>query len=184
MTALTDLKQVILTRCFKTANEEIFVLASGKRSRYYIDLKQAMFHPPTLSLLGSVILERLRLESPFPDGAGGLTLGADPLAFSVALAAQASGLFLKPFVVRKEAKGHGTQKFIEGLVQPGDRVVVLEDVATTGGSSAMAVQRCRDFGLEVLYVLAVVDREEGARDTLARLGLTLRSLFTLSDLKE
>jgi orotate phosphoribosyltransferase len=184
MTLLADVRTIIKDRCFRKAEEEVFVLASGKRSRYYVDLKQAVFDPASLALVAEAILENLRSTEPFPDGIGGLTLGADPLAYSVSLAAHAQGVYLLPFVVRKEPKTHGTGKSIEGLLLPGKRVVVLEDVATTGGSSATAVHRCREFGLEVLYVLAVVDRAEGARESLAQIGVSLHSLFTLSDFQD
>ncbi|MHA2620359.1 MAG: orotate phosphoribosyltransferase [bacterium JZ-2024 1] len=180
---ITELRKIIKTRCYREADEDSFVLASGRRSRYYIDLKKAMLHPPTLALLANALLERLRQGPRFPDGVGGLTLGADPLAYSVCLAAHAQGILLFPFVVRKEEKDHGIKRAIEGLVEPGNAVVVLEDVATTGGSAALAVSRCRDAGLDVLYVLAVVDREEGARERLKEIGVPMFSLFTISDLK-
>lgn len=183
MAVSEELHKIIRSRCFREAEHEVFVLASGRRSRYYIDLKQAMFHPPSLAVLADKILEHLQSEKPFPDGVGGLTLGADPLAYSVSLAAHLKGILLLPFVVRKAPKEHGTKRVVEGLVRAGQGVVVLEDVATTGHSAETAVIRCREAGMEVLYVLAVVDREEGARERLARLGVPLHWLITLSELR-
>lgn len=175
-----ELKHWIRERSLQISEVEEFTLSSGRKSRFYINLKNITFHPPTLHFLASVILDFIRDEK--VDAVGGLTLGADPIAFAVSLASLSSPCPIKPFVVRKETKSHGILKRIEGDIQPGERVIILEDVATTGNSCLTAAQAAKEAGLQVLYVLAVVDRQEGARETLKSAGFSLRSLLTLSDL--
>jgi len=174
------LKELIKKRALKVAQEPVFKLASGKLSRYYVDLKQVTFDPEGAYLTGKALYELLKDCS--PDGAGGLTLGADPLAYGVSFVSLMDGNPIKPFVVRKEPKDHGTGRLIEGLLKEGERVAVLEDVITTGGSALKAVKACREAGLEVIGVFAVVDREEGAEERLKEEGIPLYSLFKVSEL--
>lgn len=174
------LKSLILERSLKIADEPIFRLSSGKQSRYYIDLKQITLDPQGAYLVGKLMYEAIKPLS--PDGAGGLTLGADPIAYSVAFVSYMDGNPIKPFVVRKEKKGHGLGRQVEGLLKPGEKVVVLEDVVTTASSSLKAVKACREEGLDVLGVFAIVDREEGGKENVNREGLELYSLFRLSEL--
>ncbi|MEJ5338156.1 MAG: orotate phosphoribosyltransferase [Aquificaceae bacterium] len=174
------LKALIRERSLRVSDQPVFKLSSGRLSRYYIDLKQVTFDPEGVYLLGRVLYESLRELK--PDGVGGLTLGADPIAYAVSMVSYLEGDPIKPFVVRKEPKAHGTGRQVEGLLKSGDRVVVLEDVITTGGSALKAVQACRREGYEVLCVYAVVDREEGGRENLQREGLEVYSLFKLSEL--
>jgi len=174
------LKQWIRERSLQVSETEEFVLSSGRKSRYYINLKKITFDPPALHFLASLILDFIGDEK--VDAVGGLTLGADPIAFAVSLASLSSPHPIKPFTVRKETKSHGTGKRIEGEIQPGERVIILEDVATTGNSSLTAARAAKESGLQVLFVLAVVDRQEGARETLQSAGFSFRSLLTLSDL--
>jgi len=174
------LKSLIKERALKVAEEPVFKLSSGKLSRFYIDLKQITFDPEGAYLVGKLVYEAIKeLE---PDGAGGLTLGADPIAYAVAFVSYKEGRPIKPFVVRKEKKEHGTGRQIEGLLKPGDKVVVLEDVITTASSSLKAVRACREEGYQVLGVFAVVDREEGGKENIEKEGLNLYSLFKLSEL--
>ena len=174
------LKKLILERSLKVAEEPIFKLSSGKLSRYYVDMKQVTFDPEGSYLVGKVVYDMVKEFS--PDAVGGLTLGADPISYAVSFVSYQEGNPLKPFVVRKEPKGHGTKKQIEGLVKEGDRVAVLEDVVTTAGSSLKAVKACREFGLEVIGVFTLVDREEGGRENIEKEGLELHSVFKISDL--
>ena len=174
------LKSLIKERALKVAEEPVFKLSSGKLSRFYIDLKQITFDPEGAYLVGKLVYEAIKeLE---PDGAGGLTLGADPIAYAVAFVSYNEGRPIKPFVVRKEKKEHGTGRQVEGLLKPGDKVVVLEDVITTASSSLKAVRACREEGYQVLGVFAIVDREEGGKENIEKEGLNLYSLFKLSEL--
>ena len=117
-----------------------------------------------------------------PSACGGLTLGADPIAYAVSFVSLMDSNPIKPFVVRKEPKGHGMMKQIEGLLSEGERVAVLEDVITTGTSALKAVRACKEIGLKVIGVFAVVDREEGGKENLEKEGLSLYSLFKISEL--
>ena len=173
---------MIKKRSLKVAPEPIFRLSSGKMSRFYVDLKKITFDPEGVYLVGKLVYQLVRDFK--PDGVGGLTLGADPIAYAVSFVSLQEGNPLKPFVVRKEPKDHGMGRQIEGLLKEGDRVAVLEDVVTTAGSSLKAVRACREAGLEVLGVFTVVDREEGGRENLKKEGLELYSLFKLSELLE
>ncbi|RLJ70729.1 orotate phosphoribosyltransferase [Hydrogenivirga caldilitoris] len=174
------LKALIRERSLKVADEPVFKLSSGKLSRYYVDLKQITFDPEGAYLVGKLMYE---LVSEFnPDGVGGLTLGADPIAYAVSFVSYMDGNPIKPFVVRKEPKGHGMGRQIEGLVKEGERVAVVEDVVTTAGSSLKAVRACREAGLEVIGVFTIVDREEGGKENIEAEGLALYSLFKLSEL--
>jgi len=174
------LKELIKEKALKVADKPVFKLSSGKLSTYYIDLKQITFDPEGIYLVGKVMYALLKEFD--PDGAGGLTLGADPIAYSVSFVSLMDGSPIKPFVVRKEPKGHGMKRQIEGLLNPGQRVAVLEDVVTTGSSSLKAVKACREYGLEVIGVFTVVDREEGGRENIEREGLPLYSVFKISEL--
>jgi orotate phosphoribosyltransferase len=156
-----------------------FTLASGKKARYYLDVKQVTLDSQGAQLVGHGLLELLADD--LPDAVGGMSIGADPIVAAVLTVAGFQGLPLKGFMVRKEAKGHGTQKFIEGPVQSGQRVVIVEDVVTTGGSSLLAIERAEEFGLKVDRVLAIVDRLEGGSEAFAARGLRLESLLTLHD---
>jgi orotate phosphoribosyltransferase len=162
-----------------------FTLASGKKSPFYVDLKATTLHPDGAALIGELAVELLERESLAVEGVGGLTLGADPLATAVSLAARARGKSWPAFIVRKEAKDHGTRKCVEGAanLRPGARVLVLEDVATTGGSSLQAIEKLKAEGFEPVGVLAVVDREQGAREAFRKLGLAFFALTTLSEIR-
>ncbi len=176
---MDKLKEMIRERSLRVAQEPIFKLASGKLSRFYLDLKQITFDPEGVYLLGERMYELLKDFS--PDAAGGLTLGADPIAYAVCFASYRDGNPIKPFVVRKEPKGHGMRRQIEGLVSEGEKVAVLEDVITTGGSALKAVRACKEVGFEVIGVFAVVDRQEGGEENIKAEGLELYSIFKLSD---
>jgi orotate phosphoribosyltransferase len=135
-----------------------------------------------LALIGEIFFDLVKdLEV---RAIGGLTLGADPIAHAAALTSYLQGKPINAFTVRKEAKGHGTGGLVVGDVKPGDRVVIVEDVITTGGSTLKAVAAARDFGLEVVQVLILVDREEGGREAVAREVPRVDAVFRLSDLKD
>ncbi|HID79820.1 MAG TPA: orotate phosphoribosyltransferase [Aquifex aeolicus] len=173
------LYRLIKEKSLKIADKPIFKLSSGRLSRYYLDLKRVTLDPEGGYLIGHLLLEMVK---PLKITAiGGLTLGADPIAYAVSLISYQKGEPIKPFIVRKEPKGHGTKRWIEGNVQPGEKVVVVEDVVTTAASALKAVKVCRDYGLEVVAVCTIVDRNEGGREKVEKEGLKLHSLFTIAD---
>lgn len=181
-TERTRLIRLIRSLSYREGN---FTLASGKKSTFYVDLKNTTLHPEGAHLIGKLSVSALRDAGILVDAVGGLTLGADPLATAVSLAARAEYYTWPAFIVRKEAKGHGTGRYIEGVenLKPGARVVVLEDVVTTGGSSLKAIQRLRDAGFNPVAVLTVVDREQGGREIFEAEGLKYIALATIAEIQ-
>lgn len=159
-----------------------FVLASGRRATYYIDARRTTMSAEGLEVVGQLGLARLRERRWHPQAVGGLTLGADPVAYALALASLRNPPVLDAFSVRQTPKTHGTAKLIEGCFPEGGNVVVVEDVITTGASALRAVQAVRAAGAQVLGVLAVVDRGEGGREALEAEGLAVLTLVSLDDL--
>ena len=138
-----------------------FSLASGKKSNFYIDCRKATLHPKGAKLIGNLILEKLKDLR--VDAVGGLTMGADPIVGSLIALSDIPG-----FIVRKKTKEYGTQQRIEGLIEPGWKVVIVEDVSTTGASALQAIEAAESFGAQVIKVISVVDREEGAAKALKK----------------
>ncbi len=159
-----------------------FVLASGARSSYYIDARRTTFSAEGQYLLGLEVLRVLRGAGLQPEWIGGLTLGADPIACAVAHRSWMDGTPIQAFTVRKEAKGHGTGRQVEGGLPPGARVVVVEDSLTTGGSSLRAVRLLEEVGARVEAVLTVVDREEGGAERIGQAGYPFFRLYTAREL--
>ncbi len=159
------------------------VLASGKASDFYVDCKRTALTAEGHVLVGRCLFREVRAIQPLVRGVGGLTLGADPIASAIALTSFLEGAPVDAFIVRKEPKGHGTGQWIEGrkTIPDGSRVVVLEDVVTTGGSALKAIERCRAEGLTVVACLALVDRLEGGRAAIEATGVPLTALFTRKD---
>jgi orotate phosphoribosyltransferase len=159
------------------------ILASGQPSDFYVDCKRTALTAEGHVLIGRCLLREVRAIQPLVRAVGGLTLGADPIASAIALTSFLEGTPVDAFIVRKEPKGHGTGQWIEGrkTIPDGSRVVVLEDVVTTGGSALKAIERCRAEHLEVVACLALVDRLEGGRAAIEAAGVSLRSLFTRKD---
>lgn len=179
MSDADQLRRLLLERSVRRGD---FVLASGQRSSYYIDCR-----PTTMSAEGQVLIGRLGLAALEASGwkprtIGGLTMGADPIAYAIAAASWNAGRPIDAFSVRKDAKNHGIGRQIEGNFQAGDPVVVIEDVITSGGSAERAISAVVDGGGQVLGVLAVVDREQGGREHLLQLGYNVVSLTTTSQL--
>jgi orotate phosphoribosyltransferase len=156
-----------------------FTLASGQKSSYYLDGKQVTLDAAGARQVAEGILDLF--DDDWPDAGGGMSIGADPIVGAVVALAGVRGRPLKGFMVRKEAKGHGTKKFIEGPVQPGDTAAIVEDVVTTGGSSLTAIERAEEFGLKVTRVLAIIDRLQGGEAAFRERGHELKSLFTVRD---
>jgi orotate phosphoribosyltransferase len=159
------------------------ILASGKESDFYVDCKRTALTAEGHVLVGRCLYAELRRIRPLVRGVGGLTLGADPIASAVSLTSFLEGEPVDAFIVRKEPKGHGTGQWIEGrkTIPDGSRVVVLEDVVTTGGSALKAIERCRAEGLVPVGCFALVDRMEGGREAIEAQGVPLQTLFTRED---
>jgi orotate phosphoribosyltransferase len=173
------LRELLLERSVTRGD---FTLASGRRSSFYIDARRTTMCGEGFALIGTLGLERLAALAWTPQAVGGLTLGADPVAYALVAAARAQGRTLDAFTVRKQAKTHGTAQRIEGGFTPGAAVVVVEDVITTGRSASEAVTVVEAAGGRVLGVLAVVDREEGGRAALERAGHVVTALVTATEL--
>jgi orotate phosphoribosyltransferase len=156
-----------------------FTLASGKKAKYYLDGKQVTLDAQGCRLVGEGILDLL--GDRLPAAIGGMSIGADPITAAVVTMAGVRNVPLRGFMVRKEPKGHGTGRYLEGPVQPGEKVVIVEDVVTTGGSSLTALERCEEFGLKVMSVICIIDRLEGGEAAFAARGYALKSLFTIRD---
>jgi orotate phosphoribosyltransferase len=159
-----------------------FTLASGKQSTFYIDARLTTMSPEGLSTIGPLALSALRQTGWRVDAIGGLTLGADPIAYAISYASAKSDQPLRAFTVRKELKAHGTGKLLEGPFKQGDHVAVIEDVITTGGSAIRAIDAVRAAGGIVAGVLALVDREEGGRQTIEKAGVPVIALVTASQI--
>jgi orotate phosphoribosyltransferase len=176
-------QQLITLLAERSAKRGQFVLSSGRSSNLYIDARLTTMSPEGLALIGPLALATIveAWDDPPVDAVGGLTLGADPISYAIAYASAASPHPRRAFTVRKEAKAHGTGRQVEGPYRPGDRVVVIEDVITTGGSALKAVEVLQRHEARIVGVLALVDREEGGREALEAAGLTVRSLVTGSE---
>jgi orotate phosphoribosyltransferase len=160
-------------------------LSSGKEADYYIDLRRITLHHRAAPLVGHVLLDHLEevgLGTAEVEAAGGLTLGADPIATALLHAAASRGQDLDAFVVRKEAKAHGMQRQVEGPDIAGRRVVVVEDTSTTGGSLLQAIDAVEAAGAQILGVATLVDRNTGAKEKIEERGYAYHYLFDLADL--
>lgn len=148
----------------KYADTEEFTLTSGKKSRFYVNCKPTILQPEGLNLTGNLFFEAVKdLDI---QGIGGLTFGADPVSIATAFASSLTDKPFKAFSIRKDKKQHGISKWIEGDMKKGDRVVIVDDVATTGGSTIKAIERAKSEGLEVVAAVVLVDREEGGLENI------------------
>ena len=145
-----------------------FTLASGRKSNFYFDSKKTTLRPEGAYRVAAEMLQLLDREDIVADAVGGLTLGADPIVCPMAALSHRTERPLRAFIVRKEAKGHGTTRQIEGDLEPGSKVVVVDDVVTTAGSTLKAIEAAEQAGHEVVAVLCIVDREQGGAKALAR----------------
>jgi orotate phosphoribosyltransferase len=162
-----------------------FKLASGQASDVYVDGKLTTCSAEAMPLIGKVFIEKMQSRGWYPEAVGGLTVGADPIAFSIARESLESGHKINAFIVRKEPKKHGMQRFIEGMENAqGKKVVVIDDVCSTGESTAQAIRKAKDAGMEVLGAICLVDRNMGARELLGReFNCALEWIFPLSELR-
>jgi orotate phosphoribosyltransferase len=180
------LKKLIVEKSFNYADEPIFKLSSGRLSNYYIDCKRITLDPEGMHIIGNIIYE---IVSPLNiNGIGGLTLGADPIAFAVAMVSyrrrveNGKSTIISPFIIRKEPKRHGLKKWIEGNINDGDRVVIVDDVVTTGGCTIDAIRRARESNLVVIKAIALVDREEGGKENIEKEGIPFESIVNRTEL--
>jgi orotate phosphoribosyltransferase len=159
------------------------VLSSGLTSNFYVDCKQTLLHPDGMALVGTVLVDTWQELGCEIDAVGGPTLGADPMTCAFVLQARRRGRFVPGFFIRKEAKGHGTMAWVEGTrsLTEKARVLVLEDVITTGGSSIRSIERLRDVGCDILGLLCLVDRMEGGRQAIENTGVPVTALFKKTD---
>jgi len=175
------LKQILLEKSYRKGS---FTLTSGKTSDFYIDGKQTTLSAEGAYLCGKLIFELIQSEGNNIQAVGGMTLGADPLVTAVSIVSYLEKKPLPAFIVRKEAKGHGTGNYIEGLgnMTPGCHVALVEDVVTTGGTLLKVIDRVEQQGFKVGLVVTVVERQEGGTDILAEAGYKLESIFTKEEL--
>ncbi len=175
------LKEILLNKSYRKGT---FTLTSGKTSDFYVDGKQTTLSAEGAYLCGKLIFELIEEESEAIQAVGGMTLGADPLVTAVSLVSYLEEKPIPAFIVRKEAKGHGTGNYIEGLgnMTPGCRVALVEDVVTTGGTLLKVIERVEQQGFQVGLVVTIVERQEGGTETLAKAGYPLKSIFTKEEL--
>jgi orotate phosphoribosyltransferase len=174
-----QLRRLLLDRSVRFGD---FTLASGRRSSFYIDCRPSTMSAHGLTLIGRMGWQAIRARGWQPTAVGGLTMGADPVAYAIAAASWGSDLVVDGFSVRKEAKEHGAGRLIEGNFTAGQPVVVIEDVITSGGSAQKAIDAVEAGGGKVLGVLAVVDRGEGGKAVLEERGREVVALMTSTDL--
>lgn len=182
-TDLTQQRQLLLDLFCQVAYKEgDFVLSSGQHSSYYINGKQVTLHPQGALAIGRLLLSHVPLDT---QAVAGLTLGADPIVSAVSVVSALENRPIPALIVRKEAKGHGTRAYIEGPSLPaGAKVVVLEDVVTTGQSAMKAVERLKNADYQVEQVIALVDRQQGGTQLYESAGLKFQTLFTIQEIQE
>lgn len=168
--------ELIIEKAFKYSEEPVFKLVSGRMSNYYFNCKAVTLYPEGMYLIGNLIFDLIQDMN--IKGIGGLTLGADPIAYAVAYTSYLKEKPIEAFVVRKTPKSHGTMQWIEGHIKSGDRVVIVDDVITTGKSTIEAITRAKEAGLEIVKVIALIDRQEGGREAVEALGYKLDAIIT------
>ena len=179
---ITIRQQLLDLLCRLAYREGNFVLSSGQSSSYYINGKYVTLHPLGALIIGRLILSMLPEDT---QGVAGLTLGADPIVTAVSVVSAYENRPIPALIIRKQAKGHGTMSYIEGpILETNAKVVVLEDVVTTGASAMMAVNRLREAGYQVNQIFSLVDRQQGGREFYEKEGIQFESIFTISELQE
>ena len=176
------LGEIILTRSFKYSEDPPFTLASGRKSNFYFNCKPTTLDPEGMNLIGAIIFDLLKDTD--ITAAGGLTLGADPIANALAVISYQKGKPIKSFIVRKDIKDHGTKNAIEGNVGPGEKVAIIDDVITTGGSTITAIEQARKAGLIVEMVVTLIDREEGGRENILQYVDNIKSILTRTEIMQ
>lgn len=176
------LAELILQKAFQYSEKPEFILVSGSLSSYYFNCKTVTLHPEGMYLIGHIVFEMVK--DMHIKGIGGLTLGADPIANAVAFTSYTRKKPIESFVVRKTAKSHGTMQWIEGNMNAGDRVVIVEDVITTGKSTIEAIRRAEEAGLKIEGVVALVDRQEGGKEHIESMGYSVQAVITRGEIMD
>jgi len=176
----SELIRILCKKSFKYSDTPIFKLVSGEMSRFYVNCKPTILNPRGMFLVGHMVFDEIKnLDLA---GVGGLTFGADPIAVATAFVSEMKQQPVNAFSIRKEQKDHGIIKWVEGDLQPGDRVAILEDVVTTGGSTIKAVERAESEGLEVVKVITLIDRQEGGIEKIKNYIESVSSIITRDEL--
>ncbi|MFZ2632258.1 MAG: orotate phosphoribosyltransferase [Desulfosalsimonadaceae bacterium] len=175
-----ELIRLICEKSFQYSQEPVFKLASGKMSSFYVNCKPVTLSPRGMYLIGHLVFDAIRDMD--VQGVGGLTFGADPIAMATSFVSEIKQHPVKAFSIRKTRKDHGIIKWIEGDLCSGDRVAIVEDVATTGGSTIKAIERAREEGLRVERIIVMIDRQEGGIDNIKALVPDVVSLITKDEL--
>ncbi|MCK5211282.1 orotate phosphoribosyltransferase [Candidatus Parcubacteria bacterium] len=177
-----ELIAMLLEKSFKYSEEPVFKLVSGRMSKFYVDCKPTTLHPRGMFLVGHLMYDAI--VDAGVNAVGGLTFGADPIAVATAFASELRGGAIKAFSIRKEKKDHGIIKWVEGDVDPGTPVAIIDDVVTTGGSTVRAIRRARESGLEVFKVVILVDRQEGGLENIRKYINDATAVITRDELME
>ncbi len=175
-----ELIEIIYRKSFKYSQEPSFKLVSGKMSRFYVNCKPTTLSPRGMFLVGHLVFDAIKDLA--PDGIGGLTFGADPMAVATAFVSELKGKPINAFSIRKTQKDHGIIKWVEGDMTPGQRVVIIDDVATTGGSTIKAIVRAGSEGLDVVKVVILVDRQEGGLENIRQHIHDVTAIITRDEL--
>ena len=174
------LGEIIIERSFKYSDNPPFTLASGRKSNYYFNCKPTTLDPEGMNLIGAIIFDILKETD--VTAAGGLTLGADPIANALAVISYQKGKPIKSFIVRKDVKDHGTKSAIEGNVRQGEKVAIIDDVITTGASTITAIEQARKEGLNVELVVTLIDREEGGKENILQHVDNIKTILTRTEI--
>jgi orotate phosphoribosyltransferase len=177
-----ELIDLIYHKSFKYSEEPVFKLVSGRMSQFYVNCKPTTLSPRGMFLVGHLVFDAIKESN--VAAVGGLTFGADPIAVATSFASELKGQPLKAFSIRKTQKDHGIVKWIEGDLQPKERVAVIDDVATTGGSTIKAIERAQAEGLEVVKAVILVDRQEGGLDNIRQHVADVSAIITRDELMQ
>lgn len=177
-----ELVEMVCKKSFKYTKEPSFKLVSGRMSQFYVNCKPTTLSPRGMFLVGHLVFETIKDLK--PDGVGGLTFGADPMAMAVAFVSELKHSPINAFSIRKTKKDHGIIRWIEGDVKPGQRVVIIDDVATTGGSTIKAIERAGSEGLNVVRAVILVDRQEGGLENIRKHVKDASAIITRDGLME
>ncbi|MEE4357207.1 MAG: orotate phosphoribosyltransferase [Desulfococcaceae bacterium] len=175
-----ELIEILCKKSFQYSEEPVFRLVSGRMSSFYVNCKPAILSPRGMFLTGHLVFAAIRDAG--VSGVGGLTFGADPIAVAAAFASELKGQPVKAFSIRKTRKDHGIVKWIEGDMAAGEKVVIIDDVVTTGGSTIKALERAKSEGLEVVRAVVLVDRQEGGLENIRAHVPDVSALITRDEL--
>ena len=177
-----ELIELICRKSFKYSQEPTFKLVSGRMSHFYVNCKPTTLSPRGMFLVGHLVFDAIK--DAHLDGVGGLTFGADPIAVAAAFVSELEDKPVNAFSIRKTRKDHGIIKWVEGDMQPGQRVAIIDDVATTGGSTIKAIERARSEGLEVVKAVILVDRQEGGLENIRQHVTDVEAITNRDELME